>query len=201
MEQPPLFDLPPPGLPEGLVYEPGFLTQDEAAALEALMAALPFAAARYKAYTARRRVVSYGGSFDYDANRLQPAQALIPELHWLRDRAARWIGIPPQAFVHVLVAEYQPGAPLGWHRDEPDFQDVIGISLGSDIVMRFRPYPPIRPRKSDIVRLTLAPRSIYLMRGPARWNWQHSIAPAQALRWSITFRTASAQWRGSEPPR
>ncbi|MDX3905791.1 MAG: alpha-ketoglutarate-dependent dioxygenase AlkB [Pigmentiphaga sp.] len=196
MEQPPLFDLPPPpGLLEGLTYEPDFLSLDEAARLEALMATLPFAAARYKNYTARRRVVSYGGSFDYDVNRLQPAQPLIPELHGLRDRVAHWLGVPPQALVHVLVAEYAPGAPLGWHRDVPDFQDVVGISLGSDIVIRFRPYPPVSPRKSDIVRMTLAPRSIYLMRGPVRWEWQHSIAPAKALRWSITFRTASAQYR------
>ncbi|WP_132980500.1 MULTISPECIES: alpha-ketoglutarate-dependent dioxygenase AlkB [unclassified Pigmentiphaga] len=198
MEQPPLFDLPPPlppDLPEGLVYEPDFLEPAEAAELEALMATLPFAAARYKTYTARRRVVSYGGSFDYDANRLQPATALIAELHALRDRAARWLGVPPQAFLHALAAEYPPGAPLGWHRDVSDFQDVVGISLGSEIVMRFRPYPPDHPRKADIVRLALAPRSIYLMRGPARWAWQHSIAPARALRWSITFRTASPRHR------
>jgi alkylated DNA repair dioxygenase AlkB len=88
-----------------------------------------------------------------------------------------------------LVAEYAPGTPLGWHRDVPNFEDVFGVSLGSPAVLRWRPYPPMDPKPRDIVRLTVAPRSVYAMRGPARWQWQHSVAPVEALRWAITFRT------------
>src|SRR4051812_31938904 len=101
--------------PEGFAYQPAFLAADEEAQLVALMATLPFEAARYKQYTARRRVVSYGGSFDYDANRLAPAEPLIPELHSLRARVAAWLEVPSEALVHALVAEYRPGTPLGWH--------------------------------------------------------------------------------------
>jgi alkylated DNA repair dioxygenase AlkB len=90
----------------------------------------------------------------------------------------------------ILVAEYRPGTPLGWHRDAPDFEDVMGVSLLGAADLRFRPYPPHQPKKSDIVRLAVAPRSIYILRGAARWDWQHSIAPAQTLRYSLTFRTA-----------
>jgi len=192
MSQASLFDDPPPaprGLPPGLVYEAGFLSRDEEAGLVDLLRSLPFTAARYKGYTARRRVVSYGGSFDYDANRLLPAQPLIDALHPLRDRAAHWAGIAPTALVHALVAEYAPGTPLGWHRDVPDFEDVIGVSLGNPAELRFRPYPSVAPKRADIVRLQVEPRSIYLMRGAARWGWQHSVPPVEALRWSITFRT------------
>ncbi|GAA4338250.1 alpha-ketoglutarate-dependent dioxygenase AlkB [Pigmentiphaga soli] len=191
MQQASLFDLvpPPSRLPAGFVYQPGFLSPADEAGLLALVRTLPFAAARYKAYTARRRVVSYGGSFDYDANRLQPTAELIPELHGLRDRAAAWLGVPPEALVHALVAEYAPGTPLGWHRDVPQFEDVVGISLGSEAILRFRPYPPVAPKKADVVRVAVAPRSIYRLQGPARWAWQHSVAPTGALRWSITFRT------------
>ena len=197
MTQASLFgDLPEPvpqDLPEGLAYEPGFLSRDEEQALIALIRSLPLAAAQYKEYTARRRVMSFGGSYDYDANKLLPAQPLIEELHPLRARVARWAGIDPVALHHVLVAEYAPGTPLGWHRDVPDHEEVFGVSLGSTAVLRFRPYPPVAPRRADVVKLRAAPRSVYAMRGPARWAWQHSVAPVEELRWSITLRTVRAK--------
>ncbi|ANN65857.1 alpha-ketoglutarate-dependent dioxygenase AlkB [Bordetella bronchialis] len=193
MTQLTLFDGPSSAMPPGWRYEDGFLTAQEEAALLALVRGLPLQAARYKSYTARRRVVSYGGSFDYDANRLQPAQPLVESLHGLRARVADWMGVAPERLAHVLVAEYPPGAPLGWHRDVPDFEDVAGVSLGSPAVLRFRPYPPQRPSRRDILRADVLPRSIYLMQGAARWDWQHSVAPLAAPRWSITFRTLAGR--------
>jgi alkylated DNA repair dioxygenase AlkB len=192
MPQAALFDdlAPSPGaLPDGLVYQDGFLSAPEEAALIELIARLPLQEARYKSYTARRRVVSYGGRFDYDANELLPSGALIEELHPLRGRVAQWAGVAPEALAHVLVAEYLPGTPLGWHRDVPDFEDVYGVSLGSTALLRLRPYPPVRPKREDIIKLPVQPRSIYALRGTARWGWQHSVAPVDAARWSITFRT------------
>jgi alkylated DNA repair dioxygenase AlkB len=186
-------DLPEPipaNLPEGLVYEAEFLSRDEEAALIALIRALPLQAAIYKQYTARRRVVSFGGSYDYDANKLLPAQPLIEELHPLRARVARWAGIAPEALHHVLVAEYAAGTPLGWHRDVPEHEEVYGVSLGTPATLRLRPYPPVAPKRADVVKLRAAPRSIYALRGPARWAWQHSVSPVEELRWSITLRTA-----------
>ena len=176
-------------MPEGLAYEADFLSRDEEQGLIALVRGLPLHAAKYKEYTARRRVTSFGGSYDYDANKLLPAQPLIEELHPLRARVARWAGVAPEALRHVLVAEYAPGAPLGWHRDVPDHEDVFGVSLGSTAVLRFRPWPPTDPKRADIVKLHAAPRSIYALRGTARWAWQHSVAPLDELRWSITLRT------------
>ena len=193
MEQGSLFDLPEPlpeNLPPGLAYEPEFLRHDEEAALIALIRTLPLAAAKYKSYTARRRVVSFGGCYDYDANKLLPAEPLIEALYPLRARVARWAGVEPEAIRHTLVAEYAPGTPLGWHRDVPEHEDVFGVSLGSTATLRFRPYPPIAPKRADVVKLRAAPRSVYAMRGPARWGWQHSVAQVDELRWSITMRTA-----------
>ena len=185
-----LFDDLPPALPAGLRYEAGWLSPDEEAALIALVKELPLREAKYKSYTARRRVVSYGGQFDYDSNELRPSAPLIDALHPLRERVARWAGIDAQALVHVLVADYSPGTPLGWHRDVPDFEDVFGVSLGSEALLRFRPYPPESPKRADIVKLNVEPRSIYALQGEARRGWQHSVAPVDALRWSLTFRTA-----------
>lgn len=180
----------PSALPEGLRYEPSFLSPTDEASLIALILRLPMKAARYEGYTARRRVVSFGGSFDYDTNRLRPSAALIDQLHPLRTAVARWAWLDPRSLVHAVVAEYTPGTPLGLHRDVPDFEDVFGVSLGGEALLRFRPHPPDQQRRERVVKLRVEPRSIYAMRGRARWAWQHSVAPVDALRWSITFRTA-----------
>jgi alkylated DNA repair dioxygenase AlkB len=100
---------------------------------------------------------------------------------------AQWAGQAPQAFTHALIAEYSEGTQLGWHRDVPDFETVVGISLLSACRMRFRRYPP-QPRERSLV-IVLAPRSIYRLEADARWAWQHSVPPVPSLRYSITFRT------------
>ncbi|MBX3621397.1 MAG: alpha-ketoglutarate-dependent dioxygenase AlkB [Rhizobacter sp.] len=187
--QPGLFSDLPPALPAGSDYVPDFITPDEERQLLRFIDALPLQEARYKEYTARRRVVSYGGVFDYDALELRPAGELPLELHWLCERAAQWLGVAPGDFTHVLVAEYRPGTPLGWHRDVPEFECVVGVSLGTPARLRFRPYPPDRPRREDIVTLEVAPRSVYKLTGPSRWGWQHSVPPVETLRYSITLRT------------
>ncbi len=187
--QPGLFADLPAALPEGAAYEDDFITRDEERALLVRIATLPLVEAKYKDYTARRRVVSFGGVFDYDTLELKPASDLPADLDWLRERAARWLGVAPSDFVHALIAEYRPGTPLGWHRDVPQFECVVGISLAAPARLRFRPYPPDQPRRADIVNVELQPRSIYKLTGPARWAWQHSVPPVEALRYSVTLRT------------
>lgn len=178
---------------EGLTYMPGFLTEAEEAALLSHIAEMPLREARYKAYTARRRIASFGTQYDFDDNRLLPGPPVPDALQPLRCKVAAWLQVPPDAFVNVLVAEYTPGTPLGWHRDVPQFECIVGVSLASACRMRLRPYPPpsdARARRADVLTLELEPRSAYILRGPARWAWQHSIPPTPALRYSITFRTA-----------
>lgn len=183
------------GLPEGLRYQEEFLSRQEEAALVARIEQLPLAPMKYQQYTALRRVVSYGGQYDFSAQQLNESEPIPAWLDPLRVRVAAWLGIEPARFTQALVAEYRPGTPLGWHRDVPDFEDIVGISLLNEAVMRFRPYPPDAPKKADVVKLTLAPRSIYLLRGVARWGWQHSVAATKLLRYSITWRTPSAGTR------
>ncbi len=185
-----LFAASGPALPDGMVYELDFLSLEEEAALIAVMQSLPLTEMNYRGYTARRRVVSYGGKYDFQAHRLEPSLPLPPQLEPLRAKVAAWLGVAPEAFTQALVAEYSEGTPLGWHRDVPDFEDVVGVSLLGDATMRFRPYPPREPKKSGVIKLEIQPRSIYLLRGAARWAWQHSVAPTRSLRYSITFRTA-----------
>jgi alkylated DNA repair dioxygenase AlkB len=191
-----LFDDSPTGLPDGFTYQPGFIAPDEESALLQILSTLPLEEARYKEYTARRRTVHYGSEYDFSRNALETAPPLPDFLGPLRDKAARWAAVAPAALVHALVAEYRPGTPLGWHRDVPNFELIIGISLGAACRMRLRPYRPgERQRRQDVMALTLEPRSAYSMAGPARWAWQHSIPPTRALRYSITFRTARGETR------
>lgn len=186
-----LFGDAPPAVawPDGWRYEPDFLDAAEERALLAAIGTFELREATYKGYTAKRRVAHFGTAFDYDANRVLDAPPLPASLTPLRERAAVWVGVAPDALSTALVAEYRPGVQLGWHRDVPDFELVVGISLLGTARMRFRRYPPKDPKKADVIALDLAPRSAYTLRGEARWGWQHSVAPTPGLRYSITFRT------------
>jgi len=187
VKQDPLFQASPPVFARGYAYEPDFLSREQEAELLQQIQTLPFEQARYKQFLAKRRIVSYGGSYDFSAQKLESGRPIASFLHPIRAQAAAWAGVAAEDFTHGLITEYPPGTELGWHRDVPDFEVVIGISLLSPCRMRFRRYPP-RPREKSIA-LELQPRSIYRLQGAARWEWQHSVPPVPALRYSITFRT------------
>jgi alkylated DNA repair dioxygenase AlkB len=186
--QPTLFDapqIPPSGAPEGFVYQPEFLSSEEEAELAAWLATLPFAAFQFRGYEGRRRVVSYGWKYDFTRSHLDKADDIPSELLPVRARAAELAGHRPAELQQVLLNEYQPGAPIGWHRDRPIFAEVVGISLLACCKFRFR-----RRVEGGFERasVTLEPRSAYLLSGQARAVWEHSIPPVEAHRYSITFR-------------
>lgn len=174
-------------LPNGLLYRPAFIDEAEERRLLDAIATLDLKEAKYKDFTAKRRVQSFGAGYDYDENELTPAPVIAPFLLPLRQRIAEWIDIPAEDFGYALVSEYRPGTQLGWHRDVPHFEVVGGVSLAGPCTMRFRRYPP--EKNSPILTLELQPRSAYVFRGEARWDWQHGVAPTPGLRYSITFRT------------
>lgn len=186
-----LFD-DPAQLPHGLVYRPGFISRAEELELLAVIAPLPFREARFREYFAKRRVVHFhasGKDDAYDGGDVDtPSDPLPPFLVAFSEKVANWLEIDPAKFVHALVSEYRPGTPIGWHRDKPVYGIVIGLSLAGWGRMRFRPLDPRAPREA-MVLLELEPRSVYVMQGPIRWEWQHSMMPARELRYSITFRT------------
>jgi alkylated DNA repair dioxygenase AlkB len=190
MQQQPLFAS---SLPPGLTYQPEFIPRNEEAALIEQIRLLPLTQSKYKEYTARRRTLSFGYSYDFSRNEAQPAPEPPAFLEHLKERVARWAGRSSSEFVQVLVSEYQPGVPLGWHRDVPDFEIVAGMSLGNTARLRFRPYPWRPELRKQVFALEVEPRSIYLLRDEARWGWQHSVPPVKQLRYSITFRTARQQ--------
>jgi alkylated DNA repair dioxygenase AlkB len=192
LRQSELFDASQP-LPHGLLYRPEFLSHGEESSLLDAISGLPFREARFQQYFAKRRVVHYhapGAVTHYDAGDGESFSSgpLPPFLSALLDKVSKWIDVPASAFVHSLVSEYRPGTPIGWHRDKPVYGIVAGISMQGWGRMRFRPIAA-RPDAKDVVVLDLEPRSAYVMRGAIRWDWQHSMLPTKALRYSITFRT------------
>jgi alkylated DNA repair dioxygenase AlkB len=190
--QPTLFDVPEiprPETPEGFVYRPEFLSRAEEVDLAAWLATLPFAAFQFRGYEGRRRVVSYGWKYDFTRSHLDKADDIPEELLPVRARAAELAGHAPEDLQQVLLNEYQPGAPIGWHRDRPIFAEVVGVSLLAPCNFRFR-----RRVEGGFERasVTLGPRSAYLLSGPARTVWEHSIPPVEAHRYWITFRNFRA---------
>jgi alkylated DNA repair dioxygenase AlkB len=176
-------------LPEGFLYEPDFLSEHEEAALLAHIRELEFQAFDFQGYIAKRRIVEYGWEYDFGSRKASRTQPLPAFLNSVRERAARFAEVAPEAIVEAVVTEYTPGAPIGWHRDVPQFETIIGLSLGGTCRMRLKPYRS----EGKLVSIVLEPRSIYVMRGTARWKFQHSIPAVKELRYSITFRTLRAK--------
>lgn len=173
-------------LPEGFRYEPDVLSANEEQTLVREIRELPFKAFQFRGFEGKRRVVSYGWRYDFNQRELERADPIPDFLLPFRARAAAFAGLVPDALQQSSVIEYSPGSAIGWHRDKPMFGDVVGISLASSCRFRFRREINGRWERAAIAA---EPRSIYLLRGPARTEWQHSIPAVQTLRYSITFRT------------
>jgi alkylated DNA repair dioxygenase AlkB len=127
--------------------------------------------------------------YDYTLRRLQEAEPIPEGLGSIVSQVEAFGGRSTQVR-QILCTEYDTGVGIGWHRDKPHFDRVFGMSLGSACKFRFR-----RPLGDKWQRFTLdaEPRSLYMMSGAARHEWEHSIPAVEAPRYSITFRTMVEQ--------
>jgi alkylated DNA repair dioxygenase AlkB len=174
-----------PKLPEGFKYRPGILSPDEEQSLLRRVRELPFRDFQFHGYIGNRRIVSYGWKYDFNERVLRKADDVPPFLLELREIAADFAGFAVTRLQQILVTEYDAGAGIGWHRDKAVFGEVIGISLLS--TCRFR----LRRQVGETwerVSIDAEPRSAYLLSGPSRTEWEHSIPPVTTLRYSVTFR-------------
>jgi alkylated DNA repair dioxygenase AlkB len=183
-------------MPEGFAYRPEAIDAAEEQALLERIGGLPLQAFEFHGYTARRRTISFGWHYDFARARLGQAEPIPNWLLPLRGVAADLAGLEPDRLPHVLILEYGPGATIGWHRDKAVFGDVIGFSFLTACRFRLRRQAGARWERAS---LELAPRSAYLLRGPSRTEWEHSISPVDALRYSITFRSIANPVRAAGP--
>ena len=173
--------------PGGLGYIENFLSREEEASLLTQMARLPFAPFQFHGFEGKRRTVSFGWQYRFDGSGLAEADPMPDWLIAVRTKAEAETGA--DALVHALIIEYDEGAGIGWHKDRPDFGEVVGISLGAPAPLRFRRR---QGAKWERFTITAEPRSLYHLKGPARQDWEHSILAVPGLRHSITFRTLRA---------
>ena len=185
-----LFDV---DVPDGFRYENDFIAPDEELSLADEIGRLEFSTFEMRGVVARRRVKFYGMSYDAGATISWPMPAFLMPL---RERIAAWAGVDAAAFAMALINEYRAGAPIGWHRDAPQYGVVAGVSLLSSSRMKLRPY--VAPKAHASMEggkriathaITLERRSVYLMAGESRHAYEHHIPPVDSLRYSVTFRT------------
>jgi alkylated DNA repair dioxygenase AlkB len=192
-------------MPEGLAYAPDSISPEEESAFAGRIAALPLRRFQFHGFEGNRRTISFGYHYAFDGTGLKRADPIPEWLRGARERAGALAGLPWDAFEHVLLIEYAPGAGIGWHRDRPVFGDVVGISLLAPARLRFRRKAlpsgvegPVLSRVEgggngwERAALQAEPRSAYLLRGPARTEWEHSLPAMAELRYSITLRTLKA---------
>jgi alkylated DNA repair dioxygenase AlkB len=172
-------------LPQGFRYQPEFLNSEEEGTLLRHIGSLPYREFEFYGFAGKRRILSFGWRYDFNGGGLTRTENMPEFLAGLRARAERYAGLSPGGLQHVLLTEYAPGAAIGWHKDRSVFGDVVGISLLSPCTFRLRLKTGNRWERRN---LAAEPRSLYLLRGPSRTEWEHSIPGVESLRYSITFR-------------
>jgi alkylated DNA repair dioxygenase AlkB len=178
----------PSGLPQGFKFGREIISEETEASLLPVIRELPFKEFEFHGYVGKRRTVSFGVSYDFATESLQAAAPIPAFLLPVRETAGAFSGLAAERLCQVLVTEYGANAGIGWHRDKSVFREIVGISLLSSCHFRLR-----RKKGSQWERVTIEapPRSAYLLSGPARSEWEHSIPKVDTPRYSITFRTLS----------
>ena len=177
----------PGDLPDGFVYQPDFISAEEERRLVAKIEQLSFAPIKMHGVVAKRRAAHFGHGYEYESGRIGPGAEMPDFFLPLRARVGEFARRDAKDFAELLVTDYPPGAGIGWHRDAPAFDIVVGVSLLSECTMQLRAWPVEKGERP--LRMVLEPRSAYILRGPSRTRWQHHIASTKNRRFSLTFRT------------
>jgi alkylated DNA repair dioxygenase AlkB len=183
-------------IPDGFVYHQNFISEAEEHELIREIQKLHLAPFKYYQFIGKRRTASFGWQYEFGSSEITTAPDMPAFLLPVRTRAGNFLNIDPNSLVQTSIIEYSTGSPIGWHRDIPHFGVVVGISLGAACRMRFRKYNRARSKalnRDDILSIELKPRSVYLMSGPSRESWQHSIPPVKEFRYAIIMRTLRAK--------
>jgi alkylated DNA repair dioxygenase AlkB len=134
-------------------------------------------------------VASFGYDYNFDKRSLAEGKTIPSQFNTLVVKVAAFLSIPPKEFAELLVTEYPVASVINWHRDAPPFDLIAGISLLSDCTFRLRPQEKKKQTRASVISFPVRRRSLYIMKGPARTDWQHSISPVKEIRYSITLRT------------
>jgi alkylated DNA repair dioxygenase AlkB len=178
-----------PIFPAGFSYSDDFLSREEEEKLLQIVAATAVHPFVFQGYTANRKVASFGFDYSFTNRKLSKGKEIPAEFDFLVQKIAGKLQMKVADFAELLVTEYPPGAVINWHRDAPPFDLIVGISLLSDCTFRLRPQEKSKQTRANVISFPVKRRSLYIIQGEARTDWQHSIAPVKNTRYSITLRT------------
>lgn len=178
-----------PDLPPGFHYYTNFLTEEEEENLVSLIKSYPLKNVIFQGFEAKRKALSIGYNYHFDSRSISEGMPIASEFKSLLSKVADQLTIPEEDLLMMLLTEYDTGTVINWHRDAPPFEKIVGISLLSDCTFKLRPYDKSKQSRSATKSFIAERRSLYLMEGEARQEWEHSIAPVKKLRYSITIRT------------
>src|SRR5215211_5286977 len=178
-----------PQYPEGFSYFPDFLNKEEEALLIQDISEIELHSFHFQGYEAKRKVASFGYDWSFEKRILSKGKDIPKQFYSLIKKVAERVSVPAEEFAELLVTEYPPGSVINWHRDAPPFDLIAGISLQTNCVFRLRPHDVTKQGRGAIISFPVQRRSLYVMHGPARTDWQHSITPVKEVRYSITLRT------------
>jgi alkylated DNA repair dioxygenase AlkB len=176
-------------LPSGFSYDQDFITVDEEHYLLDVIKKLDLRPMNFQGFEAKRKTMSFGYDYSFDNRKLSRGKEIPNEFKSLISRVAKRTHVSEDHFAEVLVTEYPVGSVINWHRDAPPFEIIAGISLLSDCIFKLRPHEKAKQSRQSVISFRVSPRSLYVMQGEARREWQHSTAPVKSVRYSITLRT------------
>jgi alkylated DNA repair dioxygenase AlkB len=183
-----LFDIGPV-LPGGFNYYPDFINQMEENQLLGSILQLELHTMKFHQYEAKRKVISFGKGWSFTEQQLKPGAPIPPDFDFLVDKIAQKLSIRRESIAQFLITEYPVGSVINWHRDAPPFDIIAGVSLNSNCNFKLRPHEKEKQTRANTIVLPVERRSLYSMQGPAKMEWQHSTAPVETVRYSLTFRT------------
>jgi alkylated DNA repair dioxygenase AlkB len=180
-------------VPQGFSYVENFLTSEEEQQVLAFIKTIDLHPMMFQGFEAKRKVASFGFDYSFERKQLTRGKEIPVELHWLVQKVADHTSLPFDSITEVLITEYPVGSVINWHRDAPPFDTIVGISLLSDCIFKLRPHEKAKQTRKATVSLPVERRSLYMISGESRNEWQHSIAPVKEVRYSITMRTVKSK--------
>lgn len=178
-----------PVFPEGFYYYPQFLSLQEEQELTDAITKTELHPFIFQGFEAKRKVASYGFDYNFDHRKLSKGEKIPPVFQPLTHKIAHTFSLKTEDLAEMLLTEYPPGAVINWHRDAPPFDIIIGVSLLEDCLFKLRPHNKLHQTRTNTISFIVERRSLYIISGTARTDWQHAIAPVKSTRYSITFRT------------
>lgn len=176
-------------LPEGFDYHPDFITKTEEQKLLHVISSIELHALLFRGFEAKRKVASFGYDWSFEKRKLAKGKEIPTAFKFLIQKLADHASISENDFAELLITEYPVDSVINWHRDAPPFDLIAGISLLSDCIFKLRPHDKTKQKRNGVISIPVKQRSLYIMQGPARSDWEHSIEAVKQLRYSITLRT------------